>query len=330
MQLEFHYLSVVSGQPKFGQAATRASEALRTLPVPGAKHGEPAPIKPIDVHPNLQKFNSQRRSIGASGDSYYEYILKLWLLRRRSALDVSGPPGEAWLEEQALLAEYKDVVQAIEAEMVGRVRLASAAANNLQVRGLSQPVQLAWVGAKNSAKATLESRMEHLTCFVPGMLALGVLSREAELAHHLGLAQELMATCMAMYASTATGLAAEAYEVDSDGLTLKNNAGLLRPETVESLFLLWRATGDAQYREWGWKIFMAVEEHAKLALEAGGGYTAVEDVEVQPVERSDRMDSFFLSETLKYLWLLFSPDHNLPLHRFVLNTEGHPFPSGGQ
>ena len=30
---------------------------------------------------------------------------------------------------------------------------------------------------------------------------------------------------------------------------------LLRPETVESLFVLWRVTGDAQYREWGWHIF---------------------------------------------------------------------------
>lgn len=28
---------------------------------------------------------------------------------------------------------------------------------------------------------------------------------------------------------------------------------ILRPETVESFFYMWRVTGDPMYREWGWK-----------------------------------------------------------------------------
>lgn len=39
-----------------------------------------------------------------------------------------------------------------------------------------------------------------------------------------------------------------------------------------------------------------------------------------------QVDSFFYSETLKYLYLLFSPPTLLPLDQWVLNTEGHPFP----
>lgn len=43
-----------------------------------------------------------------------------------------------------------------------------------------------------------------------------------------------------------------------------------------------------------------------------------------PVESDDVQQSWFLAETLKYFWLLFSPDSALPLHHWVLNTEAHP------
>ena len=39
------------------------------------------------------------------------------------------------------------------------------------------------------------------------------------------------------------------------------------------------------------------------------------------------MESFFLGETLKYLFLLFCDDDTvLPLDQWVLNTEAHPLP----
>lgn len=38
---------------------------------------------------------------------------------------------------------------------------------------------------------------------------------------------------------------------------------VLRPETVESLYYMWRLTGEQQYREWGWEIFQAFQKHAK-------------------------------------------------------------------
>ena len=36
--------------------------------------------------------------------------------------------------------------------------------------------------------------------------------------------------------------------------------------------------------------------------------------------------SYFLAETLKYLYLLFSEEDLIPLERWVFNTEGHPLP----
>jgi endoplasmic reticulum Man9GlcNAc2 1,2-alpha-mannosidase len=79
---------------------------------------------------------------------------------------------------------------------------------------------------------------------------------------------------------------------------------LLRPETVESLFILYRVTGNATYMEWGWQIFRAFEMHTKYIH---GGYTNLQSVLHQPAVRSDKMESFFIAETLKYLLLLFSP-----------------------
>ena len=43
-----------------------------------------------------------------------------------------------------------------------------------------------------------------------------------------------------------------------------------------------------------------------------------------PVEQEDGMESFWIAETLKYLWLLFGPDDLLSLDKWVLNTEAHP------
>lgn len=38
------------------------------------------------------------------------------------------------------------------------------------------------------------------------------------------------------------------------------------------------------------------------------------------------METFFLGETLKYFYLLFSEDSLIPLDSFVFNTEAHPLP----
>lgn len=72
---------------------------------------------------------------------------------------------------------------------------------------------------------------------------------------------------------------------------------LLRPETIESLWYLYRLTGERKYKEWGWKIFEATEQHCKTEA----GFTGVKDVTVMPPEHDDQMQSFFLAETLKVL-----------------------------
>lgn len=64
-----------------------------------------------------------------------------------------------------------------------------------------------------------------------------------------------------------------------------------RPETVESLFIAFRLTGDERFRKFGWDIFQAIEAHCRVET---GGYSSVWNVDAVPTTRIDNMETFFL------------------------------------
>ena len=80
------------------------------------------------------------------------------------------------------------------------------------------------------------------------------------------------------------------------------------------------------YRDWGWEILQAFQKHSRVE---SGGFTTLQNVDTpRPnARKGNKMESFFLSETLKYLFLLFTDDEDiLPLDKWVFNTEAHPLP----
>lgn len=163
--------------------------------------------------------------------------------------------------------------------------------------------------------------MDHLLCFVPGMLALGTLYETQDLKKnekHLDIAKKLMKTCYEMYHRQRTGLSPDI--VSFPHMRVRDAKYKLRPEAIESLFYLYRVTKDVKYRNQGWEIFQSIEKHAKLKF----GYGAVKDVTDLPAKKDNKMESFFLAETLKYHFLLQAPDDVIPLDEFVFNTEAHP------
>ncbi|XP_006897140.1 PREDICTED: ER degradation-enhancing alpha-mannosidase-like protein 1 [Elephantulus edwardii] len=95
----------------------------------------------------------------------------------------------------------------------------------------------------------------------------------------------------------------------------------LRPELVESTYLLYQATKNPFYLHVGMDILQSLEKHTKVKC----GYATLHHVIDKSKE--DRMESFFLSETCKYLYLLF--DEENPVHksgtRYMFTTEGHVF-----
>ncbi|CAB1318633.1 unnamed protein product, partial [Coregonus sp. 'balchen'] len=142
----------------------------------------------------------------------------------------------------------------------------------------------------------------------------------------------LMETCHQMYVQMETGLSPEIahfnlqpYEGRDIDVKPSDRHNLLRPETVESLFYLYRFTKETKYRDWGWDILESFNRYTRVP---SGGYTSISNVRdpVNPGPR-DKMESFFLGETLKYLYLLFSDDLELlSLDKYVFNTEAHPLP----
>jgi len=162
-------------------------------------------------------------------------------------------------------------------------------------------------------------------------LALGAytdpLGLESERAKRdLKTARAMAYTCYQMFAETATGLSPdtvmfnEKKEILKD-MSLDKSNYHLRPEIVETFFILNQLTGDPVYREWGWEIFMSIEKFCKTKY-GYGSYANVTDVNLEP---KDQMESYFLAETLKYLYLLMDPDTEVDvLNKHIFNTEGHP------
>ena len=156
------------------------------------------------------------------------------------------------------------------------------------------------------------------------MFALGAQNTATEnTEEHMSVAADLTESCHESYKRTATGIGPETFEFSSTNefiVPARSRYYILRPETIESYFILWRTTKDPKYRDWAWEAFQAIQKHCKV----DGGYSGIQNVDSVPVQHDDTQQSFFLAETLKYLYLIFSDDSLIPLDKYVFNTEAHP------
>ena len=163
-----------------------------------------------------------------------------------------------------------------------------------------------WYGEANmNTGARIGTDFEALAAFFPGTLALS-----GDLEH----ARKLEDSAYKMW--ILYGIEPEA--IDYKTMKIAYNGYELRPEIIESAFYLYRFTGDPRYREMGKVFFDSLVKYCRTDV----GYAALSDVAKKT--KKDEMESFFLAETLKYLYLLFSPPATLDLSNHVFNTEAHP------
>ncbi|ESW14119.1 hypothetical protein PHAVU_008G254800 [Phaseolus vulgaris] len=282
-QLEFIALSQRTGDPKYQQKVENViSQLNKTFPGDG--------LLPIYINPHSGAAGYSPITFGAMGDSFYEYLLKVWIQGNKTSV----------------VKHYRDMW---EKSMKGLLSLIRR----------STPSSFAYICEKNGGSLT--DKMDELACFAPGMIALGSFGYTTadESQKFLSLAEELAWTCYNFYQSTPTKLAGENYFFHSgQDMNVGTSWNILRPETVESLFYLWRLTGNKTYQEWGWNIFQAFEKNSRVE----SGYVGLKDV--NSGVKDNMMQSFFLAETLKYFYLLFSPSSVIPLDEWVFNTEAHP------
>jgi mannosyl-oligosaccharide alpha-1,2-mannosidase len=86
------------------------------------------------------------------------------------------------------------------------------------------------------------------------------------------------------------------------------------------VFILYRLTGDSSLLDRAWNMFNAIVSNTKTDIAHAG----LDDCTVSDPPKTDRMESFWLSETLKYFYLIFSEPDLVSLDEYVLNTEAHP------
>ncbi|XP_041951837.1 mannosyl-oligosaccharide 1,2-alpha-mannosidase IA-like [Alosa sapidissima] len=288
LHLEFMHLSKLSGNPAFAEKVMNIRKVLNRLDKPSGG------LYPNYLNPNSGQWGQHHVSVGGLGDSFYEYLLKAWIMSDKSD------------EEGKKL--YYDALQAIEKNLI---RKSSG--------GLTYIAE--WKGG------LLEHKMGHLTCFAGGMIALGADGApDQQTGHHMELAAEITRTCHESYARTNLKLGPEAFRFDGgvEAIATRQNEKyfILRPEVIETYMYMWRFTHDPKYRQWGWEAVQALEQHCRVE----GGYSGVRDVYASNPNHDDVQQSFYLAETLKYLYLLFSEDDHLPFEHWVFNTEAHPLP----
>ncbi|KAJ7623033.1 glycoside hydrolase [Mycena polygramma] len=327
LQLEFRYLGFLTDNFDYWDKAENVMKVIRRARLPNG-------LTPIFMSSAAGKFMTSDIRLGSRGDSYYEYLLKQYLQTDST--------------ESIYADMYADSMQAIHDNLIERSK-----SGNLTITIEIHPKRLAY---NNQMSWVRTRKQDHLVCFLGGSLMLGAttagaldpedvsvppkasqLSDVGQRDWTTGVA--LIETCVDTY-RTASGLAPEIVHFRE---TIDGGKGdwfikdarapgeppvydaryILRPETVESLFIAWRLTGHPKYRAHGWDIFQAIEKHCRVP---SGGYASVLNVEEVPVTWEDKMETFLMSETLKYLYLLFTDDTVLPLDQYVFNTEAHPLP----
>lgn len=293
LQLEFRDLSRTAMNPVFENAAHKVNVKVHELE---KNEG----LVPIFINANTGQFrNFATISLGARADSYYEYLLKQWLQTGKK-------------NDDFLIDDYQTAIRGV---------------LNQLVRTTPNEKHL-YIGELINGK-DFKPKMDHLTCYLPGTLLLG--HKNGMPKSHLKLATDLLETCYQTYMKQPTQLAPEiSYfnlngESESDIYVKTNDAhNLLRPEFVESLYYFYAITGNKTYQDMGWTIFEAFNKYTKVK----NGYTSIGNVKNPLNTRPrDMMESFWLGETLKYFYLLFSDDRNeIDLDKYVFNSEAHPLP----
>ena len=340
LQLEFRYLSQISGDPKYEQTTFRTSIHIHNLTETRSQK-----LLPMYINPTSALLEDSIITLGARSDSYYEYLLKQYL-----------QTGIKWLE-----SDYLDTMDQVRDRLM---RHTGGSENYTYIAEMQ-----IFRTVNDTEDIRYHNKMDHLVCFLPGTLVLGYyhfspLAAEYRLKYHLEtrpdklnprydchleMAQKLARTCYHMYSKMGTGLSPEIASFihsSTDDPIVQNQPELqvqshsahniLRPEFVESLFYLYHITGLQAYRNQASEIFEAFQKYSRIP----SGYSPISDVRVKPTTTTDidealhkhapdRMESFWLSETLKYLYLTFCDDEHIVgtiLNNYVFNTEAHMFP----
>ncbi len=287
LSLEFTRLSLLTGNPKFFDAISRITDFLERTQDQSKLPG---------LWPKLINFQEQTVNLGTSfsmgalADSLYEYLPKM------SALLGGQLPG------------YEKMYRAAMATAKEHLLFRPMVTDDDEGGKAALFIGDAYV---HSGKVEHTPEGQHLSCFAGGMFGLG--GKLFGIPDHVAIGERLARGCAWAYDAFPTGLMPEIFTVvpcDSiDGpcpfdekrwkdvgdkklkklkkgfKTAHDPRYILRPEAIESIFLLYRMTGKDDLRDLAWRMFESVMKATETPL----GNSAIEDVTVSG--RTIKMDS---------------------------------------
>ncbi|KAK7223619.1 hypothetical protein V2G26_011622 [Clonostachys chloroleuca] len=303
LTLEFTVLSRLSGDPRFEQAAKRAFWEVwgRRSEIGLIGNG-------IDAERGL--WIGPHSGIGAGIDSFFEYSFKSHvLLSGHDAPNISTShrqSGTNWLDPNSIHAPLASELQSSEAFLDAWHQAHASVKRHIYTDRNHFPYY------SNNHRATGQPYtmwIDSLAAFYPGLLALAGEVEEA-------IEGNLFYTALwTRYSALPERWSFRENNIDS-GIGWWPG----RPEFIESTYYIYRATKDPWYLYVGEMVLKDI----KWRCHAPCGWAGLQDVRTG--EKQDRMESFFLGETAKYMYLLFDPEHALNKldAPFVFSTEGHP------
>ncbi len=276
--LEFGTLAKLTGKQVYYDKAKRAL-------VETYKRRSPIGLVGTNIDVDTGKWTNPDSHVSAEIDSYYEYMLK----------------GAILFGDQELRDMWEDAIAKVHTYLADE----GPAMSKLNPQGKPINGEL-WYGRAdmNTGKRT-STTTGALDAFLPGLLALdGDLNR----------AKMLQDSMFKMWQSH--GIEPEVYNYKTG--KVEHGGYPLRPEIVESTYILYHYTKDPKYLAMGKQMFDDLVKYCRTDV----AYAGLKNVETK--EKTDYMHSFWLAETLKYFYLLFGDEKNFDVKKAVFTTEAHP------
>ena len=267
--IEFGMLSKLSGDSKYEQAAKAAVLALW-------ERRSSLDLIGNTINVTTGRWLQKHASTGPGADSFYEYLLKCYVL----------------FGDEDLMEIFQSAYIAVKEKLkFGPFHLDTDMNKGVHLHYHVSSLQAFWPGMQVMVGDIREAKETHLAFL--------------QLWHKFGILPE-------------------GYDLAKERVIHFAKYYPLRPELAESTYMLYEATHDPFYLSVGKYLFESIVNLTKVEC----GFASIADVKRHTLD--DRMDSFFLSETLKYLFLLFDKACSasavpFPMEDAVFSTEGHPF-----
>lgn len=311
MALEFTKLSQLTGNAKYYDAIHRITRNFERTQLSTHITG----LWPTEIGTHKSFDVSQKAfSLGGGGDTVYEYLLKEHVLLKG--------------REPVYERMYNSSVEAIAKHLLFRPMLPEK--DDVLMLG---NIEFNW-----RRKQTFVPTLEHLTCSAGGMFAMG--GKIFEKPEQIEIGEKLVRGCTYAYNAFPNGIMPEVAALEAcpslepcdfqptddttkpPGFLLKEHHYALRPEAIESLFMLYRITGKPEYQDMAWNMWKSV----KNATDAADAFTTMgNSTQTETQTKPAAIDTYWAAQTFKYFWLIFANEDVMSLDKWVFNTEGHPF-----